>query len=400
MGGLMTCIEQIEIVVANVPEPGALDRAPARPKTGDGDDELSPATDSGGMDAGDSAEHAIGLGPQIVVVTVRTEDGQEGHGFGWGVKGGLRLAYAIAEVYRPELVGEDPLDREKLWHKAHRADRFGGHGPFTAYGPLDVALWDIGAKGAGVPLYKYIGAYRDRVPAYASSPFMKTPSEYAELALRALKDGFTAFKLHPPGDPDLDIECCRAVRDAVGPEMVLMSDPVGGAYDHEDALRVGRALEQLGFLWLEEPLYDHDIHGLEQLSRALDIPICAGEWNSDFFSKVNYLRTGAADIIRADVSWTGGVTGTLKTAHLAEAFGVNCEIHMTVLSLMDVANLHVALAIKNCRYLELPYPDGATFGITRPLSLDCDGLVSAPDGAGLGVQIDWDAIEANKVVEL
>lgn len=79
---------------------------------------------------------------------------------------------------------------------------------------------------------------------------------------------------------------------------------------------------------------------------------------------------------------------------------VNCEIHMTVLSLMDVANLHVALAIKNCRYLELPYPDGATFGITRPLSLDCDGLVSAPDGAGLGVQIDWDAIEANKVVEL
>ncbi len=389
-------IEEIEIVVANVPDPGVMDKSPAKP---------TDQVDSGHVRAsrpaepGGSASNEV-KSPQVVVITVRTDSGAEGYGFGWGVKGGMRIAHTIAEVFRPELIGKDPMDRERLWQAAHRADRYGGLASFNSYGPLDVALWDIGAKAAGVPLYKYIGAYRDRIPAYASSPFMSEPAQYAELALQAKSKGFTAFKLHPPGDPDLDIECCRAVRDAVGAEMMLMSDPVGGNYDHEDAVRVGRALEKLDFLWLEEPLFDHDIHGLEQLSRTLDIPICAGEWNSDFFSKINYLRTGAADIIRADVSWTGGITGTLKSAHVAEAFGVNCEIHMTVLSLMDVANLHVALAIKNCRYLELPYPDGATFGIKQMPDIDSDGFVPAPEGPGLGVEIDWDSIKENEVARV
>ena len=386
----MSYIEAIEITVANVDDPGTMDRSPEKPSSLD----LRVSTDPFKEIPSDPS---VGTSPQLVVVKIRSSEGIDGHGFGWGVKGGMRVAHAIAEVYRPELVGEDPFDREKLWHKAHRADRFGGNVPFTAYGPLDVALWDIAAQSAGVPLYKFIGAYRDKIPAYASSPFLENPTEYAELALQAKADGFTAFKLHPPGEPEIDIECCAAVRDAVGPSMELMSDPVGGAYDHGDALRVGRALEKLSFLWFEEPLFDHDIHGLEKLSATLDIPICAGEWNSDFFSKVNYLKSGAADIIRADVSWTGGVTGALKSAHFAEGFGVNCELHMTVLSLMDVANLHIALAVKNCRYLELPYPDGASFGILQPLEIDAQGRVSAPDKSGLGVELDWQAIDANTV---
>jgi L-alanine-DL-glutamate epimerase-like enolase superfamily enzyme len=371
-------ITDIELIISQVDEPGALDESPAKP--GEGSD-FAPKS-------------------EIVVVTIKTDGGIDGHGFGWGVKGGARLAHAIAEVYRPELLGEDPLDRERLWHKAHKADRFGGLTSFAAYGALDVALWDIGAKQAGIPLYKYIGAYRDVIPAYASSPFLETPDQYAEMALSAQKLGYTAFKLHPPGEAKLDIECCRAVRDAVGDTMELMSDPVGGAYDHEDALRVGRALEKLDYLWLEEPLYDHDIHGLEMLSSTLDIPICAAEWNSDFYSKLNFLKGGAADIIRADVSWTGGITGSLKSAHLAEAFGVNCEPHMTVLSLMDLANLHLALAIKNCRYLEIPYPDGAKFGLKNPVDIDSNGMVHPPDSPGLGADIDWDAIYANEVARI
>jgi L-alanine-DL-glutamate epimerase-like enolase superfamily enzyme len=386
-------IEAIEITVANVGDPGTMDRSPEK-SAPEGSILVTDSND------GSPGHQADGTPPQVVVVTIRSSDGVEGHGFGWGVKGGMRIAYSISEVYRPELLGEDPLDREKLWHKAHRADRFGGLAPFSAYGPLDVALWDIGAQVAGMPLYKYIGAYRDKIPAYASSPFMENPSDYAELALRAQADGFTAFKLHPPGKPDIDIECCAAVREAVGPNMALMCDPVGGAYDHEDALRVGRALEKLDYLWLEEPLFDHDIHGLESLAKTLDIPICAGEWDSDFYSKINYLKNGAADIIRADVSWTGGITGTLKSAHFAEGFGVNCELHMTVLALMDVANLHVALAIKNCRYLELPYPDGANFGIVQPLKIDSQGYVSASDAAGLGVELDWEAINSHTVATI
>ena len=388
-------ITDVEIIVANIPQPGVMDESPAKLEAS-----RLRTTMRGRPMAPDTSENSEIKAPQIVVIVVKTDSGLEGYGFGWGTKGGMRTAHTIAEVFRPELIGNDPLDRERLWHSAHRADRYGGLASFNSYGPLDVALWDIASKSASLPLYKLIGAYRDRIPAYASSPFMQSPEDYASLAIEAKLKGFTAFKLHPPGEPDLDIACCEAVRAAVGPEFVLMSDPVGGNYDHEDAVRVGRALEKLEYLWLEEPLYDHDIHGLEQLSRTLDIAICAGEWNSDFFSKINYLRSGAADIIRADVSWTGGITGSLKSAHIAEGFGVNCEMHMTVLSLMDVANLHVALAIKNCRYLELPFPDGATFGIKKPLEIDNEGYVQAPDAPGLGVEIDWNVINRNTVVRI
>ena len=388
-------ITDVEIIVANIPQPGVMDESPAKLEAS-----RLRTTMRGRPMAPDTSENSEIKAPQIVVIVVKTDSGLEGYGFGWGTKGGMRTAHTIAEVFRPELIGNDPLDRERLWHSAHRADRYGGLASFNSYGPLDVALWDIASKSASLPLYKLIGAYRDRIPAYASSPFMQSPEDYASLAIEAKLKGFTAFKLHPPGEPDLDIACCEAVRAAVGPEFVLMSDPVGGNYDHEDAVRVGRALEKLEYLWLEEPLYDHDIHGLEQLSRTLDIAICAGEWNSDFFSKINYLRSGAADIIRADVSWTGGITGSLKSAHIAEGFGVNCEMHMTVLSLMDVANLHVALAIKNCRYLELPFPDGATFGIKKPLEIDNEGYVQAPSAPGLGVEIDWNVINRNTVVRI
>ena len=104
--------------------------------------------------------------------------------------------------------------------------------------------------------------------------------------------------------------------------------------------------------------------------------------------------------MRADVSWTGGVTGTLKTAHLAESFGMNCELHMTVLSIMDIANLHVGLSIKNCRYIELPYPDGATFGITNPIKPNKEGYIEAPTTPGLGAVLNNAEIEENTVIEL
>ena len=167
-----------------------------------------------------------------------------------------------------------------------------------------------------------------------------------------------------------------------------------------DGEPLARALEKLDFLWLEEPIYDHDMHGLSKICSTLDIPILSSEWNSDFFSKANYIKSGAADILRADVSWTGGITGALKTAHLAEAFGMNCEIHMTLLSLMDLANLHLALAIKNCSYLEIPYPSGSTFGIKNPVKISPDGLVYPGEGIGLGVELDMESIESSKIISI
>ena len=302
-------------------------------------------------------------------------------------------------MFVPELIGENPLDREYLFQKLMRADRYSGHVPITAHGPIDVALWDITAKKAGLPLWRLLGGYRDRVPAYATSPSYDTIDEYVQGALRACERGFRAFKLHTPGTVEGDIESCRAVREAMGPDFVLMSDPVA-PFDHMEAMTVGRDLEKLGFLWYEEPIHDYDMYGYKQLADALDIAVAACEWNAGmYFTAAQFIQARAADIIRSDPSWKGGFTGFLKTAHLCEAYGMNCEVHAGCTPLMDVANLHAACAIKNCRYLELSIEEDS-FGLMAGVSPDEDGLVTAPTDLGLGVELDWDTLRSSAVAEL
>ena len=334
-----------------------------------------------------------------VVVTIRTDEGIEGHAFGQGVKGGRRLAEAIVSVFKPEILGEDPIDREYLFQKLMRADRFSGHVPILAHGPVDVALWDITAKKFGIPIYKLIGGYRDKVKAYATSNRFETPEEFVEAAKQAVARGFTAFKLHTPGTVEGDIACCRAVREAMGPDLVLMSDPVA-AFNREEALKVGRELEKLDFYWYEEPLHDYDIYGYKKLSDDLDIPVAACEWASGmYFTAAEFIHREAVDIIRSDCSWKGGFSGFLKTAHLCEAFGMNVEIHMGCTPLMEVANLHAACGIKNCQYLELPvWP--VQFGLKEPIPIDSEGYVHAPQAPGLGWELDWDTLNEKTVDRL
>ncbi|MCC6340776.1 MAG: hypothetical protein IT166_01180 [Bryobacterales bacterium] len=123
--------------------------------------------------------------------------------------------------------------------------------------PFDIRLWDIAGKAAGVPLYRLLGEYRKKVPVYASSFVLDGPEAYARQALAVKERGWHAYKVHPPGDVDLDLEIYRACREAVGPGFKLMADPVC-AYDHQQAQRMGRHLEKLDYYWLEEPLHDTD----------------------------------------------------------------------------------------------------------------------------------------------
>ena len=336
---------------------------------------------------------------ELVVITIKTDAGITGQSMAWGVRGARRLAEEISAIIVPEILGEDPINREYLYHKINHADRWGGHLPITAHGPIDVALWDITAKQAGLPLYKFIGGYRDKILAYGTGPRFTTPEGYVDEAKRARGLGFTAYKLHPLGVPAFDIECCARVREAMGPDFILMSDPVG-AYDYEDALRVGRALEKLNYFWYEEPLHDYDIHNYVRLTQTLDIPIAGVEWAAGRnFLAAEYIVRGAVDIVRSDVSWKGGITGYLKTAHLCEAFGINCEIHLAIHSLLNVANVHAACGIRNCRFVELTVPID-NFGIQPGLSVDKDGYVHAPTAPGLGVEIDWALLEPMVVERL
>ncbi|RPI44842.1 MAG: mandelate racemase, partial [Betaproteobacteria bacterium] len=270
----------------------------------------------------------------------------------------------------------------------------GNHLSIFATSAIDVALWDLAGKALDAPVWKLLGGYRDRLPVYASSARLANIEDYVAEALAYRDRGFPAYKLHPFADPLRDVEVCRAVREAVGADFKLMLD-ASCEYDHEQALRVGRELEKLGFHWYEEPINAYDLRGYAELCRALEIPVVAAEMvPGSIRSTAQYIAQGAGDILRADVYWRGGITALMKTAHLCEAYGIKTEPHHGGSPLMDVATLHCACAMKNCEFLEVLVPEERyRFGLKRYLEVDAEGNAHAPSGAGLGVEIDWDFID-------
>jgi L-alanine-DL-glutamate epimerase-like enolase superfamily enzyme len=335
---------------------------------------------------------------EFLVITMKTDTGLEATSFGFAGRSAEGAGRLIAESLRPFFIGRDPLEREKAWHDFRVADRWWSLLPIYAYGPFDTCLWLLSAAAAGQPLYKYLGAYRDSVPAYGSSMVLGAPGDYATEALRAKAEGLSAYKLHTPGrDIEEDLEAHRLVRAAVGPDFTLMSDPVS-TYTLEQSIRFGRELERLGFYWFEEPIYDEDVHALRELTRTLEIPVVGTEVLAKHpYSVAEMISTRVVDRVRADVSWTGGVTGVMKTARLAEAFGVNCEIHTSIFHPLDLVNLHCAAAIRNCDFFEVLYPlENFAFGLKQPLPIVA-GRATPPSAPGLGIELDWDTIDASTV---
>ncbi|MDA2926680.1 mandelate racemase [Acidobacteria bacterium AH-259-G07] len=330
----------------------------------------------------------------FLVVTMKTNEGIKGNSFGFAGRGAEMAGHIAKSALKPFFLGKDPLAREKHWQEFRMYDRWWNHVPIYAYGPFDICLWDIAGKLAGQPLYRLLGEYRDRVPVYASSFVLPTPEDYAKQALEVKQRGWHAYKLHPPGDCDFDLKAYRACRETVGPDFKLMADPVA-AYNHEQALRIGRELEQLNYYWLEEPLFDVDFHGLRKLTSKLDIPICGTEvLHGHHYSTGECIATGVVDIVGADVSWKGGVTPVIKTAHLAEAFGVQCELHTTIYHPLEVVNLHCCCAISNCELFELLYPlSYMEFGLKNKIEIDDEGYAHPPKTSGIGVDFDWDFID-------
>ena len=157
---------------------------------------------------------------------------------------------------------------------------------------------------------------------------------------------------------------------------------------------MGRHLESLDFLWLEEPFRDFELTKYKKLCDALDLPVAATETTRGaHWGVAQAIIHGGVDIVRADVSWKNGVTGTLKIAHLAEAFGLDCEIHTTTMGLMDLANVHVSCAIRNCEYFEYFVPEeNFRFPLRRPLEI-MEGRIAVPETPGIGGEIDWDGVD-------
>ncbi|WP_202874246.1 L-talarate/galactarate dehydratase [Kribbella albertanoniae] len=316
----------------------------------------------------------------LLFAEISTAQEQHGIGFSYSKRAGGPAQYAHAREIAGDLIGEDPSDIAKVYDKLLWAGAsVGRSGVATqAIAAIDIALWDLKAKRAGLPLAKLLGAHRDSVRAYnTSGGFLHAPiEEVKERAKRSLADGIGGIKIKV-GQPDsrADLDRVQAVREHIGDAVPLMVD-ANQQWDRPTALRVGRSLEQFDLVWIEEPLDAYDAEGHAQLAAALDTPIATGEMLSSVGEHVRLIEARAADIIQPDAPRIGGITPFLKLATLADHAGLQLAPHFA----MEI-HLHLAAAYPREPWVE-------HFEWLNPLFNErletVDGRMLVPDRPGLG----------------
>ncbi|AZO79156.1 MULTISPECIES: mandelate racemase/muconate lactonizing enzyme family protein [unclassified Bosea (in: a-proteobacteria)] len=336
---------------------------------------------------------------ELVVVEVETEDGTVGFGEGLCRRGAAGYARFIEEALVPRLMGRDAADRRALW-KAMRAALSGRPGGqiVEAIAAIDIALWDIAGKQAGLPIHKLLGGMgRNEVAAYASSiNWLDDATVEAEVAA-VLKAGFREIKVklgHPLRDA---IARAKLVRKLAGDDIALYVD-ANWAYDVDDALIVGRALADLDYGFFEEPIAPQDREGYRRLAQHLPIRLAAGE--SDFVASdaLISLQDRSLGLIQPDVTRSGGISETWRICELAAAFNTAYAPHVGWSGAICVAaSLQLAAAAETFRTFECmvyqnPLRDAFTHPIVGEGSQLVEGKLSVPQGPGLGIEIDRDAL--------
>ena len=333
---------------------------------------------------------------EAVLVTLEGDEGEQGSALAWTADLPVRAtAAAIEEAAVPLLVGADPLDRPRILAPLWRAFRVGL--PLPVIGIVDVALWDLAARAADLSIADLLGRRRERIRACASAPPVDSAEDCAAMVDELVDAGFRAIKLHVCGDLDTDAAASRAARRAAGDDVYLMMDAMA-VYGRQAARTLGYVLDDLDFHWFEDPLPDEDLDGWRELRRLLQTPLAG--MDSVRFTARDYGRPaadGAFDVVRMDAA-RNGITEMRALADLAAAFGLQCEGHSFGPALGQAANLQVALTIANGAFFELPVPlGGLDAGVQEGLALDEDGFVTVPDGPGLGLDVDPDALAARRI---
>jgi galactonate dehydratase len=341
---------------------------------------------------------------ELVVVEVEAEDGTIGFGEGLCRRGAAGYARFIEEALVPRLVGRDAADRRALW-KAMRAALSGRPGGqiVEAIAAVDIALWDIAGKQAGQPIHRLLGGMgRKEVAAYASSiNWLDDATVEAEVAA-VLRAGFREIKVklgHPLRDA---IARARLVRKLAGDDIALYVD-ANWAYDVDDALIVGRALADLGYGFFEEPIAPQDREGYRRLARHLPIRLAAGE--SDFVASdaLVSLQDRSLGLVQPDVTRSGGISETWRICELAAAFSTPYAPHVGWSGAICVAaSLQLAAAAETFRTFECmvyqnPLRDAFTHPIVGEGAQLVDGRLAVPQGPGLGIEIDRDALARFKI---
>ena len=304
------------------------------------------------------------------------------------------------EQLRILTLGEDPFNRELLNAKLRAATR----GMFTVsgwFGAFDNCLWDIAGKVANQPVYRLTGRARASAPAYYNFGG-HTPEAAAEDAQKAIGLGFSAVKDHFHSTAGQNIEWFVTIRQAVGPDVDILHDAAGCRYSFEEALYVGRTLEELDFGWFEEPLADRDQVGLHRLCQALTIPVLAPEsMMNDRDLSALWLISGTTDLLRANARH--GTTPLLKLAHLAELHGTTVELNGPG-GLFGLVHAHLVCAITNTSYYEY-FPGGTRDEVGKEIGLlnppvPRNGHIVPPSAPGWGAEWDWNYFNKNRIAEL
>ncbi len=339
----------------------------------------------------DSPERPDAVRP-VVILRLRTDDGIEGVGlsfFAGKLTGALRVAIdALGEA----IIGLDPLRPEAVIARLREAAAgCDPGGIFTlASAPIDIALWDIKGKALGQPVWKLLGGMRERVPTYASGSLRRGLSDEiaARAARRLVEKGFTEMKTQMalPGNPTIadEVRRARVVRDAIGPDIKLMCD-INQRWRVEQAIDIGRRVEEIGFFWLEDVTAADDFAGLARVSGALTTPVAGGEylWGPAPFRHM--LEARSVDIVMIDLLRVGGVTPWLKVAGMAEAFNLPVVSH-----LIPEFHAHLIAAIPNGLTVEYMPWTAKLFQQVAPIEA---GEIVLSDRPGFGLVFD-DAVIA------
>jgi L-alanine-DL-glutamate epimerase-like enolase superfamily enzyme len=334
------------------------------------------------------------LKQETIFVSVETADGLTGLGYSYTIgTGGTAVLALLRDHLLPRLVGADARNIEALWSDLFWSTHATTVGAITslALAAVDTALWDLRCLRADEPLWRLAGGYRQRVPLYDTEGgwLHLTTDELVAGALASQKAGWPGVKLKV-GKPRVheDLERLQAVRDAVGPALDLMVD-ANQSMTYPEARRRAAAFEAVDLSWFEEPLPADDVSGHARLASSTSIPIAVGESLYSVSQFREYVASGGAGVVQADVARVGGITPWLKVAHLAETFNLEVCPHF----LME---LHVSLtaAVPNGRYVEhIPQ----LRAITSSEMAIVDGHAVAPDTPGLGIDWDQDAIDDRRV---
>ena len=319
----------------------------------------------------------------------------------WSSEPGMECFDGLASL----VVGENPLETERLWYRMYRGSVYYGRRGVVmqAISAIDIALWDIAGKFYGQPVHILLGGkWRDRIRAYASTLFRATPEAMCAAAAQYLDEGFTAVKFGWGGfgrDPSLDLKLVEAARRALGDERDLLID-TGWFVERtpKQAIQLVRALEAFCPVFIEELLHPEDYEGYRQVSGAVDALIACGEQEATEWGFRELIERAHIDVLQPDLSRCGGFTAARKIVHMAEMANVLVVPHSWSSDLLTAASLHLNAFQRRAMFVEFNTSHGPLSRqlARNPLRLE-DGYVRVPDGPGLGIEVDEDAVERYRV---